>query len=43
MARDMPELNFEWDDAKNASNLNKHGIDFEDATAIWEGPVLVAP
>jgi uncharacterized DUF497 family protein len=39
----MPELDFEWDDAKNALNIEKHGIDFEDAIAIWEGPVLVAP
>lgn len=36
-------LEFEWDDAKNASNIDKHGIDFEDALAIWEGPVLIAP
>jgi uncharacterized DUF497 family protein len=39
----MPELEFEWDDAKNASNIDKHGIDFGDALAIWEGAVLVAP
>ena len=24
-------LSFEWDDAKRAANLQKHGIDFEDA------------
>ncbi|CUW38684.1 conserved protein of unknown function [Magnetospirillum sp. XM-1] len=36
-------LEFDWDDAKNASNLEKHGINFEDAIAIWEGPVLVNP
>lgn len=35
-------LDFEWDDAKNVSNLDKHGIDFEDAVAIWERPVLVS-
>jgi uncharacterized DUF497 family protein len=34
---------FEWDDAKNASNVEKHGIDFEDAIAIFEKPVLVLP
>ncbi len=34
---------FEWDDAKNASNRNKHGIDFEDAIAIFEAPVLISP
>jgi hypothetical protein len=31
---------FEWDEAKAASNLKKHGIDFEDAISIFEGPVL---
>lgn len=37
----MPATEFEWDDAKNALNIEKHGIDFEDAVGIWEGPVLV--
>ena len=31
---------FEWDDAKNASNLSKHGISFDEAIAIFEGPTL---
>jgi uncharacterized protein (DUF4415 family) len=31
---------FEWDAAKNAVNIAKHGIDFEDAIRIFEGPVL---
>lgn len=35
----MP-TDFEWDDAKNARNLAKHGIDFDDAIGIWDGPVL---
>lgn len=26
---------FEWDDEKSASNLEKHGIDFEHARKIW--------
>ena len=26
---------FEYDPAKSAANLNKHGIDFEEAQAIW--------
>ena len=34
------DLWFEWDDAKNASNLKKHGIDFEDAGHIFKGPVI---
>ncbi len=31
---------FEWDAAKRARNLARHGLDFEDAIAIWHGPVL---
>ena len=34
---------FEWDTAKNAANIAKHGIDFEDAIRIFEGPVLESP
>lgn len=33
---------FEWDERKNASNLKKHGIRFEEAISIFEGPVLTA-
>lgn len=31
---------FEWEDAKNATNLSKHGIRFEEAATIWDGPVV---
>lgn len=34
----MPK--FEWDHDKNASNLAKHGIAFEEAATIFEGPVF---
>jgi uncharacterized DUF497 family protein len=34
----MPK--FEWDEEKNASNLAKHGIRFEEAATIFEGPVF---
>jgi uncharacterized protein len=34
----MPK--FEWDPDKNASNLAKHGISFEEASTIFEGPVF---
>ena len=34
---------FEWDPAKNASNLQKHGLSFEEAAEIFEGPVLSGP
>jgi uncharacterized protein len=31
---------FEWDSAKNIANLAKHGVDFDDAIRIFDGPVL---
>lgn len=34
------EMEFEWDEDKRRLNLEKHGIDFEDAIAIWEGDVV---
>ena len=35
----MDDDDFEWHAPKRAINLEKHGIDFEDAIAIWAGPV----
>lgn len=32
---------FEYDPAKSAANLRKHGIDFEDAQAVWDDPYAV--
>ena len=29
-------MKFEWDDAKAASNIRKHGIDFEDARLVFD-------
>ena len=29
---------FEWDEAKNQSNLRKHGVTFEDASYVFEDP-----
>ena len=38
------ETEFEWDENKRSSTLKKHGIDFLDATRIFDGrPVLHAP
>ena len=34
---------FEWDDEKNRANRAKHGISFEEARTIFEGPVFTAP
>lgn len=31
---------FEWDEAKNKTNIAKHGVGFETAKRIFEGPVL---
>jgi len=30
-------MEFTWSDAKRASNLKKHGLDFVDAPAVFEG------
>lgn len=32
---------FEWDKRKNDSNLEKHGIDFDDAVEIFYGLVIL--
>jgi uncharacterized DUF497 family protein len=34
---------FEWDEAKNAANIRKHGIDFIDAVDIFNHPLLARP
>lgn len=31
---------FEWDSDKSAANLKKHGISFEEAAEIFNGPVF---
>ena len=37
-------MEFEFDRAKSDLNKQKHGIDFDKATALWEDPdLLVAP
>ena len=37
-------MNVEYDPAKSASNLSKHGIDFDQAQALWDDPwMLEAP
>ena len=33
-------MKFEWDDAKNVINIQKHGIDFQDAITIFDGFLL---
>ncbi|CAA7623437.1 BrnT family toxin [Magnetospirillum sp. UT-4] len=39
----MAAPEFEWDEAKNVSNVCKHGIGFESAATMFAGPVLVKP
>jgi uncharacterized DUF497 family protein len=31
---------YEWDEAKNAANITKHGVGFDLAARIFDGPVL---
>ena len=38
----VANIRFEWDKAKNAANLRKHGISFEDATEAFFDPVQVS-
>ena len=33
-------MSFEWDEEKNQRNIEDHGIRFEDAQKIFDGPVL---
>ena len=33
-------MDFEWDADKDAENRTKHGISFEEAAHIFDGPVL---
>jgi len=33
-------MEFEWDEEKRQSNLEKHGVDFEDITPIFEGQIV---
>ncbi|WP_244464782.1 BrnT family toxin [Martelella endophytica] len=32
---------FEYDPAKSAANLTKHGIDFAEAQALWNDPWMI--
>ena len=34
-------INFEYDERKSQSNLDKHGIDFVDAQELWKDPYLL--
>ena len=34
-------MRFEWDEQKNQSNIEKHGLDFADAHKVFDGPMLI--
>ena len=34
-------VSFEWDERKNRLNLAKHGIDFDDASEVFYGPIVL--
>ena len=36
-------MQFEWDEAKNLTNIRKHGVSFEDACKIFEDFTLDVP
>jgi uncharacterized protein len=36
-------MKFEWDPVKNTLNFKKHGILFEEACLVFDGPVLTGP
>lgn len=36
-------MKYEWDEAKNALNIENHGIDFNDAHELFEGNRLIIP
>jgi uncharacterized protein len=33
---------FEWDETKNRSNKEKHGIDFESAITVFNDPLMLS-
>jgi len=35
-------MRFEWDEAKNLANRRKHGISFEEASAVFLDPLFVS-
>ena len=35
-------IEFDWDPAKAASNLDKHGVSFEDAMAVLSDPLALS-
>jgi uncharacterized DUF497 family protein len=36
-------LKFDFDSQKDRTNFEKHGVDFEEAQELWQGPHLIIP
>jgi uncharacterized protein len=36
-------MQFEWDEEKDRANIAKHGLSFEDASKIFDGPIVSWP
>lgn len=36
-------MKFEWDEAKNRANIQKHGVDLADAEEMFRGVLVVDP
>jgi uncharacterized DUF497 family protein len=36
-------MTFEWDEAKNRSNIRKHGFDFAEAEELFRGVLVMEP
>ena len=34
-------MDYEWDEAKAAANLEKHGVSFEEATSVFADPLYI--
>ena len=34
-------MNYEWDQEKAASNLEKHGVSFHEATSVFDDPLYI--
>ncbi|NJD10540.1 MAG: BrnT family toxin, partial [Gemmatimonadetes bacterium] len=34
-------MDFEWEEAKARANLDKHGVDFDDAVRVFDCPMLL--
>ena len=37
----LHHVDYEWDDAKAAANLEKHGVSFEEASSVFADPLYI--